>query len=48
MLITYRIALETGENAQTLVTLAAGLFILLFLLFSATAGQLSDKYDRAK
>src|SRR5437764_263319 len=28
--------------------LAAGLFILPFLLFSATSGQLSDKYDKAR
>ncbi len=46
MLITYRLASE--QNAQILVTLAAGLFILPFFLFSATAGQLADKYDRAR
>lgn len=48
ILITYRIAIETGDNAQMLVTIAAGLFILPFFFFSATAGQLADKYDRAK
>lgn len=48
MLVTYRLATQTGDNAQLLVTLAAGLFILPFFLFSATAGQLVDKYDRAK
>ena len=47
MLITYRLAAQTGENAQILVTLAAALFMLPFLLFSALAGQLADKYDRA-
>jgi acyl-[acyl-carrier-protein]-phospholipid O-acyltransferase/long-chain-fatty-acid--[acyl-carrier-protein] ligase len=47
MLITYKAASEAGGNAQLLVTLAAGLFILPYLLFSATAGQLADKYDRA-
>ncbi len=47
MLITYRLAVASGDNAQLLVTLAAGLFILPFFLFSATAGQLADKYDRA-
>ena len=30
-----------------LVTLAGALFILPFFLFSATAGQLADKFDRA-
>jgi acyl-[acyl-carrier-protein]-phospholipid O-acyltransferase/long-chain-fatty-acid--[acyl-carrier-protein] ligase len=47
MLITYRLAAETGSNAQILVTLAAGIFILPFFLFSATAGQVADKFDRA-
>ncbi len=47
MLITYRMASDT-QNAQTLVTLAAGLFILPFFIFSATAGQLADKFDRAR
>jgi acyl-[acyl-carrier-protein]-phospholipid O-acyltransferase/long-chain-fatty-acid--[acyl-carrier-protein] ligase len=44
MLVTYRIA---AGDAQGLVTLAAGLFILPFFLVSATAGQLADKYDKA-
>jgi len=48
MLITYKLAAKTGANAQVLVTLAAALFMLPFLLFSATAGQLADKYDRAR
>jgi acyl-[acyl-carrier-protein]-phospholipid O-acyltransferase/long-chain-fatty-acid--[acyl-carrier-protein] ligase len=48
ILITYKLAAQTGENAQVLVTLAAGLFILPYLLFSATAGQMADKFDRAK
>jgi len=48
ILITYRIATQTGENPQILVTLAALLFILPYFLFSATSGQIADKYDRAK
>lgn len=48
MLITFKLAASTGGNAQMLVTIAAGLFILPFFLFSATAGQLADKYDRAR
>lgn len=46
MLITYKLA--QGENSQLLVTAAAGIFILPFFLFSATAGQISDKIDRAR
>lgn len=45
MLIAFKWA--EGNNAQILVTLAGALFILPFLLFSATAGQCADKYDRA-
>lgn len=48
MLVTYRLASDQGGNAQLLVTAAAGLFILPFFLFSATAGQVADKIDRAK
>ncbi len=47
ILITYRLAVHPGDNAQLLVTLAAGLFILPFLLFSALAGQLADKYEKS-
>jgi acyl-[acyl-carrier-protein]-phospholipid O-acyltransferase/long-chain-fatty-acid--[acyl-carrier-protein] ligase len=46
-LITFRIAAETHENANFLVTLAGAIFILPFFLFSATAGQLADKYDKS-
>ena len=35
------------SNTNFLTNLAAGLFILPFFLFSTTAGQLADKYDKA-
>jgi len=35
-------------NSDTLINLCAGLFILPFFLFSATAGQLADKYEKAR
>ncbi|CAM3848904.1 MFS transporter [Parendozoicomonas haliclonae] len=34
-------------NADTMVNLAAGLFILPFFLFSGTAGQLADKFEKS-
>ena len=34
-------------RAKTLVNLSAGLFVLPFFLFSATAGQLADKYEKS-
>ncbi|MDF3025648.1 MAG: bifunctional protein Aas [Alphaproteobacteria bacterium] len=48
MLITFRIATETSISSPILTTMAAGVFILPFFLFSATAGQLADKMDRAR
>lgn len=48
ILVTFGIAgLSTGQ-INTLVNLAAGLFILPFFLFSATAGQIADKYEKAR
>lgn len=38
----------TKEDINLYTNLIAGLFISPFLLFSATSGQLSDKYDKAR
>jgi acyl-[acyl-carrier-protein]-phospholipid O-acyltransferase/long-chain-fatty-acid--[acyl-carrier-protein] ligase len=48
ILLTYRLAQEAGLNGQVLVTAAAGLFILPFFLFSATAGFLADKFEKRR
>lgn len=45
ILITFKLS-ESAEQTGLLVTLAAGLFILPFLLFSPLAGQLADAYDK--
>ncbi len=45
---TYDVAQKLGMNAQIMVTIASGLFILPFFLFSALAGQLADKYEKSK
>jgi MFS family permease len=34
-------------NADVMINAAAGLFILPFFLFSATAGQFADKYEKS-
>ena len=47
ILITYKLAGEAGLDASVLVTIAAGIFILPFVIFSAFAGQLADKYERS-
>ena len=43
MLVTLRMA----EKADILSNVIAALFIIPFFLFSATAGEVSDKYDRS-
>jgi len=44
---TYDVANHNGLDASIMVTIAAGLFMLPFFLFSATAGQLADKYEKS-
>ena len=45
---TFDVAQKLNMNAQIMVTIASGLFILPFFLFSAIAGQLADKYEKSK
>ena len=47
-MILYRLAGAAGLDGQVLVTIAAGTFILPFFLFSATAGQLADKFEKSR
>jgi 1-acyl-sn-glycerol-3-phosphate acyltransferase len=47
VLLTFQAANWTTIKPELLANLAAGIFILPFFLFSATAGQLADKYDKA-
>jgi len=46
--VAYHAAARSSLDANTLVNLAAGLFILPFVLLSATAGQLADKYEKSR
>ncbi len=48
ILLTFQTASMTTMSPGLLVNLCAGLFILPFFLFSATAGQLADKYEKAR
>ena len=48
VLLTFQAATWTMLKPELLANLAAGIFILPFFLFSATAGQLADKYDKAR
>ena len=38
--------LIAADATDTFVNLAAGLFILPYFLFSVTAGQIADKYEK--
>ena len=46
ILITYRSLSVLGLSSENLVALCGGLFILPFFLFSATAGELADRYAK--
>ena len=48
ILLAYQTASFTTMSSDTLQNLAQALFILPFFLFSATAGQLADKYEKAR
>lgn len=45
--LAFALADSTGIDSNQLIVLAGGIFILPFFLFSATAGQLADKYEKA-
>ncbi|MDP3268998.1 MAG: MFS transporter, partial [Legionella sp.] len=47
-LVAFHTARLTSIDGSTLATLLPGLFILPFFLFSATAGQLADKYEKSQ
>ena len=47
VLLTFKAASWTTLKPELVANMAAGIFILPFFLFSATAGQLADKYDKA-
>lgn len=47
-MVTYKITDMADGEKSFLVTMALGLFILPFFLFSATAGQIADKINKAR
>lgn len=46
--ITFYLAVGSTYDSALLTTLAAGAFIFPFFIFSATAGQLADKYEKSR
>jgi 1-acyl-sn-glycerol-3-phosphate acyltransferase len=47
ILVTFQGVLVAGMNHSELANVAGALFILPFFLFSATAGQLADKFEKS-
>ena len=47
-LVAFRASQLTTIDGATMATLLPGLFILPFFLFSATAGQIADKFEKSK
>ncbi|MDE1953061.1 MAG: MFS transporter [Betaproteobacteria bacterium] len=47
VMVTYRVESASTLSAGLMVNLIAALYILPFVLFSATCGQLADKFDKA-
>lgn len=46
--ITYHFANQLQMKTDVLITVATGLFILPFFLFSAIAGQLADRFEKSR
>lgn len=47
-MVAFHAASLTTLDGATLATLLPGIFILPFFLFSATAGQIADKYEKSR
>jgi MFS family permease len=48
ILMTYKLAAEAGWNPAVLGPVGGALFILPFVLFSATSGQLADRLEKSR
>ncbi len=48
ILLAYQTASFTARSTDVLQNVAQGLFVLPFFLFSATAGQLADKFEKSR
>ncbi len=48
IMLAFQVGSLRAEESNALINLSAGLFILPFFLFSATSGQLADKYEKSR
>lgn len=46
--VTFTVADRTGADTRILIVSTGGIFILPFFLFSSLAGQIADKYEKAR
>lgn len=47
-LLAFQVTQASAAGSNTLIILSGAVFILPFFLFSATAGQLADKYEKSR
>ncbi|MDR1530531.1 MAG: MFS transporter [Burkholderiales bacterium] len=48
LLVTFHVGSVAHWDTLTLINIASAIFILPFVLFSATAGQIADKYEKSR
>jgi acyl-[acyl-carrier-protein]-phospholipid O-acyltransferase / long-chain-fatty-acid--[acyl-carrier-protein] ligase len=48
ILVTFGLADTSGSSGQMLATVATGVFILPYFLFSATAGRFADRFEKQR
>src|SRR5689334_15521531 len=48
IMLAFQAATLSADQVNFYVSLSAGLFILPFFLFSATAGQIAEKYEKSR
>lgn len=48
IMLTFELAVTFNLNPELMVSLAAGLFIFPFFLFSGIAGKIADKFEKSK
>src|SRR4051812_7202981 len=48
MLVTYGVAVQSSTNPAALSAMAGGALIAPYFMFSATAGELADRFERSR
>ncbi|MBA3493658.1 MAG: hypothetical protein H0T87_05945, partial [Gammaproteobacteria bacterium] len=48
IMFAFQVTSLSAQDANALINLSASIFILPFFLFSATSGQIADKYEKSR